>query len=471
MSRRRCDYRAVSWALWGALLAGLFAPGAVFSQGLGPPQVDNPDKAQPAEKNPATQTPVLAEPPAYLPPQMPMAPFEPLPMAPFEPMPQMPFPFFEYLPVEQAIYYPPYPAYPFEPAQVTRTSCQFGELPPSETMCTPATPCSPAPAPAPASSDWNWFRETFGSCSSCYSCMDGCSGTCQRFCDSLFDCLCRPDPCYVPRWQPLADSAFDVSAARPITQQGLRWDAGQDLILPDRSEYFWARANGNGPTPAKGVLAANNVNYNDVTYYFEAATDKFSVLVAVPYRTLSATGIPDASGLGDIKFGAKTLLFDCELLQVAGQFLCYAPTGDASKGLGTSHYSLEPSLLFGLRLGPDTYLQGQISEWIPIHTDSDYAGSIFHSHFALNQLLCQVHENCPLIATCGFNTYTFQDGEYTDPVLGANQRSGGFTYLSAGPGLRLFICDHIDFGFAVNFALTTPRFAAEVYTTEFRWRF
>jgi len=394
-------------------------------------------------------------------------------------------------PLMPATYTPPYPyqavfetvqpafymAPSYAPVQVVQTACSFAAPAPAPTTPAPSAtmPTAPTPEPAPLAPGeelgfWDW-------CASCVpwlSCVNGCCGERgERFCAGLYECVCCPDPCYQPHWQPLADSAFDAAAVRPVTQQGIRWDAGTALDLPDRSEFFWARADGKGrgPTPNSGLLAVSKLNYNDVSYYFEAAIDRFALIVDVPYQTVDPTGAPSAAGLGDVKFGGKSVLFDCELLQIGAQLLVYAPTGNAARGLGTGHYSLEPSLLLGVRMGPDTYFQGQLSEWIPIGGDPDYAGPVFHAHLAVNHLLCEVHENCPLIGTFGFNSWTFQGGEYTDPVLGANQPAGGYTYLSAGPGLRLFICNHIDVGFGVNFALDRPHLADPLYSTQFRWRF
>ena len=49
---------------------------------------------------------------------------------------------------------------------------------------------------------------------------------------------------------PLADAAFFTTAVRPQNQQRFRWDHAEDLIQPDRAEYFWARADGNGVGPS-----------------------------------------------------------------------------------------------------------------------------------------------------------------------------------------------------------------------------
>ncbi len=49
--------------------------------------------------------------------------------------------------------------------------------------------------------------------------------------------------------------------------------------------------------------------------------------------------------------------------------------------------------------------------------------------------------------------------------------SRGVTYFGVGPGLRLSICDKVDFGVGVLFAVTTDNFAERLFRTELRWRF
>jgi len=306
----------------------------------------------------------------------------------------------------------------------------------------------------------------------CYQGACGNSG-CGRFFTGLYECLCCPDPCYDPRWLPIADTAFHTAAARPQTQMRMRWNHGVNLQFPDRSEYFWARSDGSGkgPSPPAGQLGYARVDYNEMHMYTEASAGGIAAIMDMPYRSMDPTGGAHSAGFGDMTIGTKSLLFDCELLQVSLQFLTYMPMGNASKGLGVGHVSLEPSLLVGFRLAKDTFYQGQLSEWIPLGGDPAYSGAILHTHSSLNQVLYRILPDVLFVGNFEVHTFSFQDGAYTDPVLGPFQRSGNFTYLSGGPGIRLFICDKIDLGFSATLAFNSPHFAAQLYTTEFRLRF
>jgi hypothetical protein len=252
-----------------------------------------------------------------------------------------------------------------------------------------------------------------------------------------------------------------------VTQLRIRWDSVLNYTFPDRSEFFWGRIGVKGPAnPEVGL------RYNQLNLYSETAIEgKASVIVNIPYLSVDPDINNHAAGFGDMVIGAKTLIFDCELLQVATQFLTYLPVGNFNRGLGTGHVSLEPSLLATLKLTRDTYLQGQISEWIPIGGDTTYQGSILHYHLSLDQVLWRILPDVPLIGTLEFNGYSFQDGAFTDPVLGPFQKSSGDTYLSLGPGIRMDICKKIDFGIGTAFAVGDHHGPEQTYRFEFRWRF
>ncbi len=293
-----------------------------------------------------------------------------------------------------------------------------------------------------------------------------------RFACALYDCICCPDPCYEGRWTPLADAAFFCEAVRPVNQSKLRWDSGPGFIYPDRSEYFWAQANGlgRGPKPTAPLLATPSLRYNELVLVTEGGTGRITMTIQTPYREIQAEPNFHSAGFSDMSIMTKTLLFDCELLQVSMLFRTWIPVGIPLKGLGNGHVSLEPGGVVGLKLTPSTYLQTQVMQWIPIGGDPEYAGGILHYHASLNQLLWRVMPDVPLIGTLECAGYSFQTGKYTDPYLGSYQKSSGYTYFYAGGGARLFICDRVDFGFGGLFALTEQHFSRELYRMEFRVR-
>jgi hypothetical protein len=167
--------------------------------------------------------------------------------------------------------------------------------------------------------------------------------------------------------------------------------------------------------------------------------------------------------------GTKSLLLDCELMQITFQFRTFIPTGLAGKGLGAGHVSLEPSLLMAVKLAPHTYFQSQAAYLIPLSGDDDFAGDVFHYHLSLNHVLWQPLRGVQIIGTAEFNGWSVLDGSYTAADGRPHDARGSI--LSAGPGIRLVICDKIDFGVGSAFAITSDKWADQSYRAEFRWRF
>lgn len=295
-----------------------------------------------------------------------------------------------------------------------------------------------------------------GGCATCGGAGGGCEGRCEpypattaagRVFGSFYEALCCPDPCYRPRWEPITDTAFVTAAARPVTQTRLQWNYTSSLNFPDRGEFYWARSDGRGRgvTPQFGARSVGFVDQHELMQVTEAASGRASVSIATPYRSVNPQFAGSQAGFSDIVIGAKSLLLDSELLLVAFQFNTFIPSGNAGKGLGTGHVSLEPSVVVGLRLGPESFLQAQIAEWIPLGGDSTYSGAVLHYHLAYNQVLWKPTEQVQLIGTAEAHGYSFQDGGFTDPTLGFRKASD-HTSGQLGTGARLFICDKYDLG-------------------------
>ena len=265
----------------------------------------------------------------------------------------------------------------------------------------------------------------------------------------------------------------------------LRWDSDFSIQRPDRAEFFIPRenVNNNGGKGPRGI--ARTIDIEELSLYTETATGAFGFFVEVPYREVDfdtsgiSNPIPEGSGFSDLNIGTKSLLLDCELLQIAFQFKTFIPTGDLTKGLGTGHVSLEPALLFALKLTPDMYLQAETAYWIPIGGDNLYQGNIFHCHFSFNHALWKPMHDVQLIGTVEMNEWTVLGGNFTNPdfLITAGGRTGpvpvsaSTSMFSIGPGLRLFVCDKIDVGVGSAFSLTGDHWAEELVRGEFRWRF
>jgi hypothetical protein len=230
--------------------------------------------------------------------------------------------------------------------------------------------------------------------------------------------------------------------------------------------------NGNAVQPP----GQRQVNYVDGWYYMETALNNFSAFVELGVRhvdPIDQQGLyPSGSGFADMNVGTKSMFLDCELVQSTFQFKTYLPTGNFQNGTGTGHVSLEPSLLYALKLTPYSYLQGQTFYRFPLGGDKQFQGSLFLFGLSYNHLLWNCGCNIQVIGTAEADYYCITNGLYTDT-------SGQFlaaqaSIFNVGAGIRLVLCDKVDFGVAYSQGLTSgvntwP--AQNFLRTEFRWRF
>jgi hypothetical protein len=312
----------------------------------------------------------------------------------------------------------------------------------------------------------------------CYPPCNECNTVIGAFCQNLYQCLCCPDPCYQPKWVPAANASFFADYARPRTVTRLRYDNLESMRTPDRNQ-FWI----NQVTPNR----SNGLTINDPRarlqqfyVYQEAAGEHGSFFVEYPYRQINQSYAPTQAGFGDVNFGIKSLLFDCELLQVAFQFRTYTPSGNFMNNLGTGHFSLDPSILTSLKLSPTTYFQGQFGNWIPLlgspSGTGKLAGGIFYWLMSLNQVLWYTTPDSPMIATLEMDGWSFENGGFTSAVLpGKNpfiiEKGGGVSYFNIGPGLRQSVCNKLDFGGALTWATGTYHWAQPWFRFEVRFMF
>lgn len=316
----------------------------------------------------------------------------------------------------------------------------------------------------------------------CYPPASDPSTVFGAFCKSLYECLCCPDPCYQPRWVPAANASFFADYARPRTVTRLRYDNLEAMTRPDRNQFMISQVN----LPRNNRFAVTNpfLRLQQVSLYQEAAGERGSLFVEMPYRQINPSFQPTQAGFGDINFGVKSLWFDCEMLQVTFQMRTFMPSGNFTNNLGTGQFVVDPSILTSLKLGPETYFQGQFGNWTPVGgpgganlTDGNkMAGGIFYWLMSVNQVLWHYTPDSPLIATLEMDGWSFENGGYTNMVLpGRNYRrpadGGGVSYFNIGPGLRQSICNRLDFGGAITWATDTSHWAQPWFRFEVRFLF
>jgi hypothetical protein len=184
----------------------------------------------------------------------------------------------------------------------------------------------------------------------------------------------------------------------------LRFDTASHDTVPDRAEFFYAKCgcysglpandpafDPDAPGPRPG--AANDVNFRQLFLEGEFAVDpRVSIFGQIPIRWLlpqsfiPGTGgsFPNQTGFGDVRLGVKLGAVDSDVAALTAKVQLYLPTGDAAKGLGTDHASVEPAVLYQQQLSNIVTLESEVGVWLPIggaapvptHADGKFAGTV-----------------------------------------------------------------------------------------------
>jgi hypothetical protein len=189
----------------------------------------------------------------------------------------------------------------------------------------------------------------------------------------------RPKPHGKPKLQIPGSMVGYIDNAIVGSQIRIRFDAAFHNSAPDRAEFFYAQYAGlNGPGP-NSVVAA--LNFQQLYFYGEyAPTKRFSFFTDIPVRWIQpeltvANVNPSLSppfpnvneaGLGDVAAGFKLAAVASPNQYLTFQFQAYFPSGNASTGLGTRHYSVEPALLYCRRLSDRVAVEAQVGDSHPI---------------------------------------------------------------------------------------------------------
>jgi hypothetical protein len=190
------------------------------------------------------------------------------------------------------------------------------------------------------------------------------------------------------------------------SQFRIRFDAGYDITSPDRAEFFYAKCgcyrglpadadifDADAPGPAPGILSSGNFQQLYLLGEVGLMENRASLFAELPVRWLKPQAfIPDTgsfddqTGLSDLRVGAKLNLMSTDNGQATALVQVGLPTGDAEKGLGTDHGSIEPALLIGQRVGDRAGVEAQFggifpiggSAGIPTDNDKKFSGRMLY---------------------------------------------------------------------------------------------
>jgi hypothetical protein len=289
------------------------------------------------------------------------------------------------------------------------------------------------------------------------------------------------------------------------SQIRIRFDDAFEDQFPDRAEFIYGkcgcyRALGTidppgfdpkapGPGPAPGVPRA--VNFQELYLNGEyAPSRRFSAFVEVPIRWLQPQGnliapgtpaFPNASGISDVMAGIKFAAIATENTYVTFQFKSYFPSGDASQGLGTNHYSIEPSFLFYQNLSPRFTLEGQLGDWhpiggsagVPTATSEGFSGDVFFYGVGPSYKLYNGprFKIAPVVELFGWHVLSGFQTQLGGSAAGVATEVSGMNIVNIKTGVRFGIGTHNSVYVGFGQALTHDDWYKHLVRLEYRFTF
>lgn len=251
-----------------------------------------------------------------------------------------------------------------------------------------------------------------------------------------------------------------LDMAMPVTQFRFRFDGAFGSNFADRGEYFYAKCgcfrtipdqiqdplDPNGPLidnpnavlkdpSAKGPpLPESNVDYQEYRTYFEYAfVPRMSAFVELPIRAIDPTVNSNSAGFGDMNAGIKLALIANPYQYFTFQARGYAPTGDADRGLGTGHASVEVGFLYYEVFRERLIVQAEIKDWIPVNGNAEFASNVVQYGVGLGYV---AYDDGAGVITpqIEFVGWTFNGGQKSnDTFVGS---ANGDTIVNFKPGIR-----------------------------------
>jgi hypothetical protein len=241
----------------------------------------------------------------------------------------------------------------------------------------------------------------------------------------------------------------------------VRFDTGFDMTTPDLAEFFYAKCGCFGPGLGPDIVTRLRFEEArvDLEYGFSR---RFSMFVDAGGRSVQAqSGIVPATsvienpgynntGVGDLQVGFKSALLASPAGYLTFQFRTYFPTGDAHLGLGTGHYSIEPSLLFTRKVTREIALSGQFSVWhpidgsdgLPLSSTQSFAGNVLTFGAGVSRRF-RLTENLRVAPVVEFVGWSIRSGYVT--LINGTAPASGDNIVNVKVGARIFVERHNSF--------------------------
>jgi outer membrane putative beta-barrel porin/alpha-amylase len=303
------------------------------------------------------------------------------------------------------------------------------------------------------------------------------------------------------------------------SQVRFRFDAAFGDNASDRAEFFYAQYAGiNGPGPSSVVADLNFQQLYLNAEYAPKKNTRFSFFGEVPVRWIQpqrtvANADPNlvppfanvnSAGSGDIAAGFKLAAVASSNQYLTFQFKAYFPSGNASTGLGTNHYSFEPALLYYRKFSDRFTLEAQVGDSHPIGgsscptisptstnptavciadapppplsgSNSSFAGDVLFYGVGPSYVLYKgkTVQIAPVIELVGWSVLggLFTDNTTATPTFQQAVSASGINIVTLKVGARTSIGKHNSFYIGGGYAVTHSRWYRDILRVEYRYSF
>lgn len=260
-----------------------------------------------------------------------------------------------------------------------------------------------------------------------------------------------------------------ITSAVPFDQVRLRYDSAyNNNPFTSRAEYFYAASQPLGPGLPK---PERSVDYQDLSFYGETVVGgDWSVFGELAMRWLNPDINDNAMGLADMTVGAKWAFWQTDDGVFSFLLRGYIPTGEAGRGLGTRHYSVEPGILGLYRLNDLINLESEMTYWVPIG-GSDFAGSIVRYGLGASCNLWNddVRAISPVVEAVGWTAVDGLKSSLQPNGVPFVEGAAGDTIINLKLGVRGRVGPHSDVYVGWGHALTDQRWYQDIARVEFRF--
>jgi hypothetical protein len=252
----------------------------------------------------------------------------------------------------------------------------------------------------------------------------------------------------------------------------------------DLAEFFIPQCKCGSPPGTGPPIDLTNLNAQILHLYGEYAVNRrFSVFTDVPVRWLQPVEpksilFGNQAGLSDVMAGFKFALAASPQHYVTFEVQSFFPSGSPSKGLGTGHYSVQPSILYYQRVTNRLTLESEFGGDHPIG-GTDFAGDVLNYGIGPSYKLyaSDRFEFAPLVEFIGWRILNGQvtngtpsectNSLETNPTCSA----AGINILNLKGGARVTVGAHNSVYVGYGRALTGAYWYLRVMRVEYRYTF